>query len=192
VALDVLLDTLARDAGDHQRRIVDEATAEAARIRAAATASAEARCVEALAVRALELQGQMDARRATAARGARVAALSVRQELLDQIRRTVEAALPGTLDGHEEAVAALAFEAIESLPPRAIVLRCRPGLAGQVQRIAESLGRVRVVSDEAIPEGLEAECEDASVLVHNTLAARLNRQWPALSIAILARIDGAG
>lgn len=192
MALDVLLDTLARDAGAEQRQIVDEANAEAARIRAGATARAEARCAEALAARELEMQGRLDARRATAARDARVAALAVRQELLGRIRSAVELALPGTLDAHEDAIAPLVVEAIESLPPRQVVLRCRPGLAGHVQGVAKSLGKVRVVPDDAVPEGLEAESEDGMVLVHNTLEARLTRQWPALSIAILARIEGAG
>ena len=193
MALDRLLDSLARDVEGEARQILDAARAEAARIRAEADAQAARRCAEAIATRETALRVQMDAHLARARRDARVATLVAREAFLDRTFEAVEAELPRALDApeHADVLAQLASEALEFFPDTPAVVRCRAGLAERVREIAASLGAANVSRDDSVPEGVIVEAADASAAVHNTLIERLRRLRPLLAIELVARMESA-
>ena len=193
MALELFLDSLARDVEGDARDVLDAARAEAARILADANTRAARRCDEALAARDVELRAGMDSTRARARREARIATLRARDGFLERTFGAAEAELPGTLDAapHADALARLVAEALDFFPGTPSVVRCRAGLADRVSALAASLGAVRASSDDSVPEGVIVEAEDGSATVNNTLVERLRRLRPMLSIEILARVSEA-
>jgi vacuolar-type H+-ATPase subunit E/Vma4 len=190
MALDLLLESLARDVEGDAREVLDAARAEAARIRAAAEARAGQRCAEALATREAALRASMDAERARARRDAHAGALRARARFLDRTFAAAAAELPRALDApaNTEALAMLVGETLEFFQGKPAVIRCRVGLADRVRQLVSSLGSVRVSPDDSVPEGVIVEAEDGSLMVNNTLIARMQRFQPMLSIELVARI----
>jgi vacuolar-type H+-ATPase subunit E/Vma4 len=193
MALELLLDSLARDVEGEARASLDAARVEAARIRADADVRAARRCAEALAARDTELRVHIDSARARARREARIATLRARDAFLERTFAAAEAELPGALDApaYAAALPGLIAEALAFFPGVPAIVRCRTGLASRVSVPTESLGAIRLAMDDSVPEGVIVEAEDGSATVNNTLVERLRRRRPVLSIELLARLREA-
>lgn len=77
---------------------------------------------------------------------------------------------------------------LEGLQPR---VRCQAAVAAVLQdAIARDPGAALVI-DESVGPGIVAEAADASVVVDNTLVARLARVEPRLSIELLRKLADA-
>lgn len=183
MALDVLLHAIAQNGESEARQIIEDARAEATAIRAAADARVQRRIADSGATREAELRAALDARRARARHEARVHVLRVRSQFMDRIFHAADAALPGILDqaAAHETLTTLCREALDFFPLGGARIRCRGTLA---RTIAEVLPRAAIVVDDGVPEGVIVESNDGRARIDNTLAARLQRLRPALSIAI--------
>ena len=186
MALDGLLDAIARDGDAESQRLLDAAKSEAARLRAAADARAERRCAEAVAAREAQLRAARDARRARALTKARAEVLRARDRFLHRVFHAAESRMPRFFDRPDAAAALqrLVAEALVYFPEGGARVRCRSGIAGPIAR-AGSLGTVRVIADDSVAEGVIVETPDGSARVDNTLAERLQRLRPSLSIELL-------
>jgi vacuolar-type H+-ATPase subunit E/Vma4 len=188
MALDTLLESLAHDADNEVRAILETARAEAERIGGDAAALVEQRCEAAVAAREAELALQADAERAHAVREARARVLEARQRFLDRVFERVEAGLARAVTGPEgtAVVDALVREAAGFFPDAGLVARCPAALAPAV-RAALAGSSARVEIDESVAAGVVLEAGDGSMRVDNTLVQRVRRLRPALSIELLAR-----
>ena len=190
MAIESLLEALGEEGDVEAKRVVEEARAEAARIEAEAASRVAARTADAVAARERELAAEGDAGKARLRHEGAVGILHARNRLLERVFDTASAAFPHALDlpAHEGALQGLIAEALAFVPEVPVIVRCRPGLAARALALVASLGNVRVESDASLPEGVVVEAEDGSVRIDNTLADRLRRLRPALSVELLARL----
>ncbi len=189
MALDTLLESLARDADNEVRAILEAARAEAGRIGGDAAALVEQRCEAAVAARDSELARQADAERAHAVHEARVRVLEARQRFLDRVFDGVEARLARAVTEPEgtAVVDALVREAAGFFPDAGLVARCPAVLVPAVRAALGGSRSAHVEIDESVAAGVVLEAGDGSMRVDNTLVQRVRRLRPALSIALLAR-----
>lgn len=82
---------------------------------------------------------------------------------------------------------ALSF--LEGLRPR---VRCQAAVAPVLQDTIAHVPGAELVIDESVGPGIVAEAADGSVVVDNTLVARLARVEARLSIELLRRLGDAG
>lgn len=82
---------------------------------------------------------------------------------------------------------ALSF--VEGLRPR---VRCQRRFAPVLQPMVARHEGAELVIDETVGPGVIAEAADGSVVVDNTLAARLSRAETQLAIELLKRVGNAG
>jgi vacuolar-type H+-ATPase subunit E/Vma4 len=176
-------DAIQRDADAEVRAIREEAEQ--------AAAEATARHLEhERAARHLASQREL----ARVRREARARELAARHAQLARILERARALLPEVaastrylevLPSHAEE--ALSF--VEGLRPR---VRCQRRFAPALQGIVARHEGAQLVIDEAVGPGVIAEAADGSVVVDNTLAARLARAETRLAIELLKRISNAG
>ena len=190
MALDTLLETIAREGEAEVQRVVDDARVRAARVRAAADEAAEARCVAAIATHDREQGGVAASRRAAARAERREQVLRASERVLERIFAASERSFPHYFDGDSgrRALERLANQAMACFPGEHVVIRCRTGLVGFLERVAPPTARI--VADDSVPEGLVVETADGSARVESTLVAALHRLRPALSIELLAAVRG--
>jgi vacuolar-type H+-ATPase subunit E/Vma4 len=170
--------------GEEQLRAIDAATAEAAGEVVTAYLAQERVRRQAAHARALAIaQHEARARELEATRAQVARILDRAYELIDEL-----AASPvylSVLPAHVQE--ALSF--LEGLRPR---VRCRASLAAVVQpSVAQHTGATLVV-DDAVAAGVVAEADDGSVLVDNTIKARLARREPDLATALARRLRDGG
>lgn len=185
-------------------RLEQEARAQVEAIERAA--SAEVRDIEAateVAVRDAEarhLAREALARRqahqrqlALLGRDLRARELDARQALVTRILERARQFLPDAAASPEYAAAlprhgeeALSY--LDGLPAR---VRCASRFAALVAPLVDARPHVELAVDDALGPGLVAEAADGSVVVDNTLAARLSRAEPDLVIALARELpDG--
>jgi vacuolar-type H+-ATPase subunit E/Vma4 len=176
-------DAIQRDADAEVRAIREEAEQ--------AAAEATARHLEhERAARHLASQREL----ARVRREARARELEARHAQLARILERARALLPEVaastrylevLPSHAEE--ALSF--VEGLRPR---VRCQRRFAPALQAIVARHEGAQLVIDETVGPGVIAAAADGSVVVDNTLAARLSRAETRLAIELLKRISNAG
>jgi vacuolar-type H+-ATPase subunit E/Vma4 len=81
---------------------------------------------------------------------------------------------------------ALSF--LEGLRPR---VRCQAAVAAVLQDTIDGYPGAALVIDESVQPGIVAEAADGSVVVDNTLVARLARAEPGLAIELLRKLADA-
>lgn len=192
MALPDLISRLEQDATGEARALAERADDEVRAIEAdadrVAAEAAAARLAERRSAReAVRRRELADARRrahgrALEARHARLARVLDRARALasevaasDEYRR----ALPGHLDE------ALAY--VEGLRPR---VRCQAVFAPLLRPAVARHDGADLVVDDAMGPGVVVEAADGSVLVDNTLEARLIRVAPGMAAAIAKEADG--
>ena len=193
MALQDLLASLERDATAEAKALIDTARARAASITADAAARATQRRREQLAEQERALLATTELATAQARRAARARALQARERAVERVFAAVTAALP-------DAAASPAF--LAALPARLAqardcvgetpaVLRCAPALAPELRKLAAGTEGLSVVADAAMATGFVLSLCDGSLDVDETLAARLARQRPLLTVAIARALDEA-
>lgn len=190
MALDALLSALRQEADRTEEGLLTSARDEAARLRAEAIARVEHRCAEAIATREAELRAAAEVARARAQQAAAVRVVEARDSCLERIFRATEDSLARALDSPDYATApgALATEALAYLSGVAVVVRCRTPLVDKVRAAVPDSPDVAVVPDDTVAPGVVVEASDGSVIVDNTVGARLRRMRPWLSIEVLERL----
>jgi vacuolar-type H+-ATPase subunit E/Vma4 len=177
------IEAIEKDA-DEQVRAREAAAAQAAHATAARFVDEERR-QRALAHARLLSQ----ARRAARARELEVIHIVVHR-VLDRARELADE-VAGSIE-HTDVLAAYAEEALSFLEGVRCRLRCPPWLASTMQAVVARHPNATLVADEAMGAGVIAEAEDESVLVDNTLHARLNRLAPELASEIAQRLHDDG
>lgn len=190
MALDALLSALKLEADRTVEQLLASARDEAARHRADAAERVERRCAEAIASREAELKATTEVARVRAQRAAAVRVVQARDVFLERVFRTTEDALARALDSPDYATApgGLVAEALAYVSGIPVVVRCRTSLAEKVRVAVQHSPDVSVVPDDTVPPGVLVEATDGSVIVDNTVGARLRRMRPSLSIEVLERI----
>lgn len=193
MALDALLSALTQEADRAVEQILASAREDAARLRAEAAALVERRCADAIAAREVELKSSAELERARAQRATAVRVMQSRDACLDRIFKAAANALEGALDAPDNAAApaALATEALAFFSGVPVVVRCRTALVERVRAALQPSGEASVVPDDTLAPGVIVEAVDGTVIVDNTVGARLNRLRPSLSIELLHRIGAA-
>jgi vacuolar-type H+-ATPase subunit E/Vma4 len=190
MALDALLAALTQEADRAVEQVLASAHEEAARLRAEAEEQLERRSADAVTAREAELKGSVEVERARAQRASAVRVVRAREACLDRLFGAAGQALERALDSPDYAAApgALTSEALEFFAGVPVVVRCRTSLVDRVREMSESSRVSSVVPDDTLDHGVVVEAVDKSVIVDNTVGARLRRLRPALSIELLRRI----
>ena len=193
MALADLVSRLEQEARNRIQAIQQDADAEVRRIEAATE-----QAVGEIAVHHFDRQraGRRTATErelAVARHEARGAELAARRAQLTRILDRARALLPdvaasaayvGILPAHLEE--ALSF--LEGLRPR---VRCQSAVAPVLQDTVDRQPGAQLVIDESVGPGVVAEAADGSVIVDNTLAARLARAEARLTIELRRKLgDG--
>ncbi len=193
MALTDLIARLEQDADTQVEAITRQADADVLAIRSAAAQAAAASTANHLAQRRAERQAAQERELAHARRLARTRELEAQHALLGCIldrardQMSKEAASPqymAVLPRHLE-------EALSHLEGLAAQVRCGPSAAAVLRSAVSARPSLDVVVDEAIGPGLVAEAADGSVIVDNTLAARLARRETRLAVELLAEVGRA-
>jgi vacuolar-type H+-ATPase subunit E/Vma4 len=191
MALPDLVSRLEQEAQSRIDGIRRQADAEVRAIEAAtedAVAELINRHVEqARALRTLACQQEL----AAARRQARAELLEARDAQLARILKRAEVMLgdASSFPSYSDAIVrhleeALSF--VEGLQPR---VRCQSVLAGTVRQAVGRRTDVDVVVDDSVGPGLVVEAGAGSVVVDNTLAARLRRAEPRLLVELSRRLE---
>lgn len=190
MALDALLSALTQEADRAVEQILTAAREDAVRLRAQADALVERRCADAIAAREAELKASAELERVRTQRATAVRAVQSRDACLDRVFGAAAAALESALDAPDKATApaALATEALAFFSGVPAVVRCRTSFVERVRAVLHSSDEASVVPDDAVAPGVLVEAVDGSVIVDNTVGARLRRLRPSLSIELLQRI----
>jgi len=183
---------LLEEAEAEAERVRSQGAAEEEQARQAALAEGEARLLRAAALDRVEVERQD-----------RAVVLQARQALLDRVRQALFEALPEVEAGEawQARLPELVARLQAALGGAPLVLRCRvapvlPALGGAVEGAAgpantDPATTVQIaLSPEAAP-GLLGTSLDGRVAVDATLPTLLDRAWPALAVALLARFEGA-
>jgi vacuolar-type H+-ATPase subunit E/Vma4 len=182
MALAELLRMLEDDAAAEVRAITSAGAAEAARIESEAARARTERLANATTAFAAERRAAADAELAAVTRAARADVLDARAAMLDRIRSAVVGELPDLLTGDPELGRALVDAALACVGDEPGILRCGPSLAGAARASAPAAIRVEVGPDLATGVVIELA---AGTRIDATLAAVLERAWPALACEAL-------
>lgn len=193
MALDDLIARLEADADARVQAIRQRADGEVRALDAeAARAAAEVTRAN-LARRRAALQAELRRELALARQKARAQELEARRALFQRVLSRAEAlvaevgaspAYLAVLPGH--CTEALSY--LEALRP---IVRCAPALVPVLEPAVAGREDVQLVPDEALGPGLVAEAADGSVLVDNTLLARVRRREARLAVELLEALPRA-
>lgn len=180
-----LRSVLERDADAEVAAILAAADAEAAALRAAAETRTAAAREARVAARRAELDAAGERAAGAARREGNELVLEARWRFVDRVLAGARALFATALQGADGAatVRRLIAEAEGYLPPGRAVVRCAPDAASMVP----AAERRDVVPDPAIAAGIRLEAADGSVVVDNTLEARLARLTRALAAELVRR-----
>lgn len=193
MALHDLLASLERDARAEADALLAAARDRAARVGADAAARVARRRGETLGAREQALRAAAELAVAQARRAARARVLTARAAAMERVFAAAGAALPAAATsppflGSLPARLAAARACVGDAPAG---VRCAPGLAAAVQKVAGPNG-LRVVADPAVATGFVLAADDGSLEVDETLAAQLARHRPQLAVDIVRALDAAG
>lgn len=155
-----LVQALERDAAAQIRSLLDTASAHARALEAQAAHDREDRAMRAANACREECRASADERRAAAQQTARAEVLTERAAMLERVRTALLAQLP------------------------AYASRVKPAL----ERAAKACAGDRPAVTREVPTGVVIELATGTQIVA-TLEALVEREWPRLSAAIVARIN---
>ena len=194
MALSDLIARLEEDAAREMRAIAERADADVQAIRAATERAIAGASAERLEGQRIERAANRDRDLARARRDARGEELKARHALLARVGSRARALAPETgasesyrrvLPSHREEARAY----VQGLRPR---VRCQAAVASVLRPVAARHDGAEIVIDETVGPGVVVEAADGSVVVDNTLAARLARIEPKLAVELLAGLSDAG
>jgi vacuolar-type H+-ATPase subunit E/Vma4 len=194
MALPDLIARLEEDAAREMRAIVERADADVQAIGTATERAIAGAAAERLEAERIARAANHDRDLARARREARAEELKARHALLARVFDRARALAPETgasgsyqrvLPSHLEE----ALSYVQGLCPR---VRCQANAASILGPVVARHDGAEIVIDETVGPGLVVEAADGSVLVDNTLAARLARIAPKLAVELLAELGDAG
>lgn len=188
--MDRLIAALEREAAERASEILDQARAEASRIREAAEREVGRERAQVLDRGETAARIAAARRRAEASRKAARAVLEAREELLERVFGAAREALDeaGRSTAYREALPRHLAEALRFIDGGAVVT-CGPDLAEDVRRAIADRPDVEVRTDPAAPPGFAVGSMDGRVAVEGGLAERLARRADLLAIEILTRLE---
>jgi vacuolar-type H+-ATPase subunit E/Vma4 len=188
MALDHLLAALERDATRAAEQRMQDAEAEATRLRSAARAKADALRASAVQLQEQRLRGEIEQVLLAERRRLRAETLRRRQTLLDHVLSTVEAKLPkAALDpANRSGLGRDLDRALIYVNGVPAVVRTSPDLVGWARRALEGRPEITVEADAALTTGVTVTAVDGSVVIDATLATRLRQGWPELSMKLIS------
>lgn len=194
MALSDLVSRLEQEAHSHVQTIQREAEAAMLAIEAAAEqaiADASARYLEReRAGRHVVQQRELGVAR----REARARELEARHALLNRILERARALVPEMAGStrYLDALPSHLEEALSFLRGLQPCVRCRAAFAPMLQSIVARHQGAELVIDESVSLGVVAESADGSVIVDNTLAARLARAETRLAMELMREVGNVG
>jgi vacuolar-type H+-ATPase subunit E/Vma4 len=194
MALSDLIARLEEDAARETQAIVERADAEVRAIRAATERAIADASAERLEGQRIERAANRDRDLARTRRDARAEELRARHALLARILDRARALAPetGASESYQRVLPSHLEEAlsyVRGLRPR---VRCQSAVASVLRPVAAQHDGAEIVIDDAVGPGVVVEAADGSVVVDNTLAARLARIEPKLAVELLAELSDAG
>lgn len=81
-------------------------------------------------------------------------------------------------------------EALQHLGETRAEVLCPPGMASAIRDLVSGRGQLTVKEDPDLGVGLRVVAENGRLVIDNSLAGRLERMWPALSVWLAARLSG--
>lgn len=192
MAIEQLLATLEREGKEDAERVVADARAEAARLRAAAEEDLDRRRRDRVEPEGRRLRAEAAAALAVARHTARRAQLLARDRLLERIfaaARELLAAAAGS-EAYRRTLGRRVEEAASYAGDSPAVLRCPPALAHTLAPVVASLLNLTVEPDAGAPPGFSITSADGAVSVDQTLTGRLAQLAPQLAIDLVARLQG--
>ncbi|MGE5834773.1 MAG: V-type ATP synthase subunit E family protein [Acidobacteriota bacterium] len=194
MALSDLIARLEEDATKEMQAIVERADADVQAIRAATERAIAGASAERLEGQRIERAANRDRDLARARRNARGEELKARHALLARVFSRARALAPetGASESYRRVLPLHLEEAlsyVQGLRPR---VRCQAAVASVVGAVAARHDGAEIVIDETVGPGVVVEAADGSVVVDNTLAARLARIEPKLAVELLAELSDAG
>lgn len=190
MAVDALLAALERDADREVSRRRTEARERAGTIIARAAAAADLRRAAMRERLSLARRAEVARHAAEATRDLKGRVLRARAELLERVfGRAAERLARIDPARWLERVPLLVEQTLRYLDPGRAVVVCRPEALEPV-RAALGTREAKIEVREDAAAGLLGRTADGTVLVDNTLMARLERLRPDLAIRLLVRIEG--
>jgi vacuolar-type H+-ATPase subunit E/Vma4 len=128
-----------------------------------------------------------------ARREARARELAARHALLGRVFERARALIPevAASAAYRAALPSHLAEALSYLEGTHPRIHCQAGLAPTIQSAITRHSGAQVMIDETVAPGIVAEAADGSVVVDNTLAARLAGVETRLAIELLQRLTDA-
>lgn len=182
MALAELLRVLEDGTTAEVRAIAEAAAGEAERIDAEALARRTERIANAIAAFAAARRAAGDGEIAAVSRAALADILAARGAMLDRIRSAACAQLPRVLAGDPALRRAVVAAALGCVGGEAGTLRCSPALADIARAAAPAAIRVEATPDVATGAVIDLA---SGTRIDATLAALLERVWPALACVAL-------
>lgn len=188
MAIEQLLAALEANGAAQVEQVTAAARAEADAITTAARDQADRRRRAALETRELELRSAAALALATARLAARRTVITAREALLQRVFTRARAELDAVAASPEylRQLPAALSAALACFGDEPVEIHCPPALA---QAVRSAGGGVSVVIDKTVGPGFIARSADEAIEVDDTLAARLERQHAALSLAALRALE---
>lgn len=188
MAIDTLLDALAREAAETARVTRERAAGEAARITADAAARREDRRRAAVAARMIELRAGTAAARSTGLGASRGGEMAARAALVERVMERAremlgQAAGDPCVGGAAMRRVTAALDHWTSAAP--VVVRCSPALEERVRALVASREGASVVADATVAAGAIVAGADGVAEVDGTLEGLLASREQALAIEIV-------
>jgi vacuolar-type H+-ATPase subunit E/Vma4 len=194
MALTDLVARLERDAAAEAEAIAARADAEIDQIRAAADRAAAGTVADELdRRRAVRTRARQQAL-ALARRAARAAELEAQHAFIARVvaRAHALAAEAAASPEYVRVLPSHVEEALSYVRGLRSHVRCQASARDVLAPIVGRTQGAEIVIDETVGPGVVVEAADGSVLVANTLEARLDRIAPALAVDLLKELDRAG
>ncbi len=192
MALPELLAELERDAAARVAAVLADARQRAAELVEAGRRSSADRRASALGQREAALRNAMAERLSRARRDARLRGLRARDRFLAGVREAARERLAAAQTGeaHGAALAGRLDEALAFTGADAVEIQAAPPLVPAMRRLARERGGQVRVTEAGIESGFRVRTLDGRVTIDETLQTRLDRDWPALAIELVARRTG--
>ncbi|MFZ5439951.1 MAG: V-type ATP synthase subunit E [Myxococcota bacterium] len=187
-------DLIARLERDAERRVAElkaKADAEVAALEAEAARVRDARRGEELTSRRAARRLRFEQALADARQRARADRLRAEHALLARVfeRARVELATVARTPAYAAALEGHLAEALEYLQGQRVVVRCAPEFAARLAPALDARGDAALVEDAALGPGVVVTAADDSVVIDQTLAARLARLEPQLGVELLSALQ---
>jgi vacuolar-type H+-ATPase subunit E/Vma4 len=193
MALSDLISHLEQEAQNRVQSIRESAAAEALAIEAAGRQAVTEMTVRHVEHEVTRRQRIRQRELGLARREARARELAARHALLDRIFERARALIPevAASAAYRAALPSHLGEALSYLEGTHPRIHCQAGLAPTIQSAITRHSGAQVIIDETVAPGIVAEAADGSVVVDNTLAARLAGVETRLAIELLQRLTDA-